>query len=187
MARRRAVQPPALRIPDTVPPLPDEGADMDAYLAAIPESSVVGLPAGLTRDRVARLARAMRRGHTLAHAASLAGLYRVTVANWFREGLTGDPLSPLHAFALLLQYCEALAVDASLQQLRMSTDWKAHGAFLSRRHRDSYGIAQAASTLTDGGRPGVVVQIGIALPGSGHTLMAGDASAIEIPALPGRE
>lgn len=156
---------------------------------AVRYRSTPGQPAGrpcllLTEPhRAQTVIDAVRAGNYLMTACKLAGLSYDAVNEWYHRGEHDTPNGPFAAFRHSLDAAEAEAEAESIRGVRVAgeKDWKAHMAWLGRRHSGRWA---ERSREGESGRSGVVINVGIALSPGAEQPQAIEASWVSVPALP---
>jgi anti-sigma28 factor (negative regulator of flagellin synthesis) len=124
-----------------------------------------GRPTKLDATRVTRLVTAIREGNYAMTACKLAGVSYDAYNEWMRLGDTQHS-GQYFLFRQAIDAAEAEAEAEAVSRVLAAgeKDWKATSTWLGRRHRDRW-----AEQLSDSGNSGakVVLNIGIALPGTG--------------------
>lgn len=115
-------------------------------------------------------------------AAKLAGLSREAVDEWYARGEHDEPNG---AFALFRQSIDAAEAEAEAESLRGvraagEKDWRAHAAFLGRRHRARWSEQPVAGGNS---ASGLTINIGLALPGAVSSGQVIDAQVVSVPLL----
>ena len=130
-----------------------------------------------------RVIEALRAGNYFMTACKLAGLSYDAVNEWYHRGEHDAPDGPFAKFRQDIDAAEAAAEDESIRGVRVAgeKDWKAHMAWLGRRHSGRWA---ERSREGESGRSGVVINVGIALTPGAEQSQVIEASWVSVPALP---
>ena len=119
-----------------------------------------------TAARRKAILEALRKGHTLTHAAALAGVDRDTVYDWLARGAkAADEDSEYRKFAEAYLKANAAIADFAIEKIKaaMPDDWRAASTFLERRFPDEYGKRERHEVTGAAGEP---IRVEIAWPGA---------------------
>ena len=154
-------------------------------LVAPHHSTPTGRPCILIAEphRAQTVIDALRAGNYLRTACRLAGVSHDAVSEWLLRADTDTPDGPFTAFRDAIETAEAAAEDESIRGVRVAgeKDWKAHLAWLSRRHSARWAERSRETGL---GASGVQIHVGIAISSASASQPVLEAQWTDVPTLP---